>query len=184
MTNREFILPSQTAVISERDIERARDIRDAVIVAVESRRAYVEQNGVDPAFAYPDGIWSQDDGEVLVVEHYRALCRLDRKSLARMRGTLPFFTGHMLYEVRRGNEYKALLSQGVERRPFPSYTDEEVLENLVARNGAYVDRWEHITRGCRFDASMRRLIASARSANCGGASSSITTRWPIRSGSD
>jgi hypothetical protein len=120
MTNREFILPSQTAVISERDIERASDIRDAVVAAVESRRAYVEQNGVDPAFAYPDGIWSQDDGEVLVAEHYRALCRLDRISLARMRGIVPFFTGHVLYEVRRGNEYRALLSQGVERRPFPT----------------------------------------------------------------
>jgi hypothetical protein len=147
MTNRAFILPSQTAVISEPDIERARDIRDAVVATVESRRAYVERNGVDPAFAYPDGIWSQEDGEVLVVEHYRALYRLDRKSLARMRGTVPFFTGHVLYEVCRGNEYRALLSRGVERRPFPSYTDEEVLENLVARNGAYVDRWEHITRG-------------------------------------
>ena len=143
MTNRAFILPSQTAVISEPDIERARDIRDAVVATVESRRAYVERNGVDPAFAYPDGIWSQDNGEVLVAEHYRALCGLDRISLARMRGTVPFFTGHVLYEVRRGNEYRALLSQGVERRPFPSYTDEEVLENLVARNGAHVDRWEH-----------------------------------------
>jgi hypothetical protein len=91
MTNREFVLPSQTAIISERDIEHARDIRDAVVAAVEGRRAYVEQNGVDPAFAYPDGIWSGDDGEVLIAEHYRALCRLDRKSLARMRGTPPLF---------------------------------------------------------------------------------------------
>src|SRR5256885_15916951 len=99
MTNREFILPSQTAVISERDIERARDIRNAVVAAVESRRAYVEQNGVDPAFAYPDGIWSQEDGEVLVVEHYRALCRVGPKSPPRMRRTPPLFPGQLVSEV-------------------------------------------------------------------------------------
>ena len=145
---------TQVIVRKDSGIKSVADLKGKVIAAPTlgavihvATLNWLKKNGVDPAFAYPDGIWSQEDGEVLVVEHYRALCRLDRKSLARMRGTLPFFTGHVLYEVRRGNEYRALLSQGVERRPFPSYTDEEVLENLVARNGAYVDRWEHITRG-------------------------------------
>lgn len=146
MTDRQFVLPSQTAVISERDMDRAREIRDAVVATVENRGAYVEQNGIDPAFAYPDAIWARDDGEVRIADPYTTLCELDREEIAKLRGIGPFFTGHVLYEVRRGYEYHALY-QGQARRPFLAYSDGEVAENLAARNGVHVERWQRITAG-------------------------------------
>jgi hypothetical protein len=43
MTDREFTLPSQTAILSEHGMERAPDMRDAVVATVDNRRAYVER---------------------------------------------------------------------------------------------------------------------------------------------
>jgi hypothetical protein len=142
----EFVLPSQTAILSERGMERARDMRDAVVATVDNRRAYVEQNRTDPAFAYPDANWSRDDGEVRILDRYEELCELDRESLAKLRGVGPFFTGYVLYESRPGYEYNALYRDR-ERRPFLAYTDAEVAENLAARNGIHVERWERIAHG-------------------------------------
>jgi hypothetical protein len=146
MAEREFILPSETAVVSERDLERAREIRDAVVATVENRRAYVERHGVDPAFAYPDANWAREDGEVIFVEQFGLTRRLDRERLSHLRAVVPIFTGYMPYEVRPGHEYNDLYTPE-ERRPLLSYSDAEVAENLAARNGIYVERWERITRG-------------------------------------
>jgi hypothetical protein len=43
MEDRAFILPSQTAILSERGMERARDMRDAAVATVDNRRAYIER---------------------------------------------------------------------------------------------------------------------------------------------
>jgi hypothetical protein len=145
-TEREFVLPSQTAIISERDIERAREIRDAVVATVENRRAYVERNGVDPAFAYPAANWARTDGEVRIADRYREICRLDPELIARLRGIGQFFTGNILYESLRGHEYDALYPHR-ETPPFHAYSDAEVAENLATHNRVHVDRWERITRG-------------------------------------
>ena len=146
MAEREFVLPSQTAVISERDLTRAREVRDAVLATVEDRRAYVERHGVDPGFAFPAANWARADGEVKSGGLFELMCTLERDRLSQLRAVVPFFTGYVLYEVRPGHEYNALY-KGDERRSFLDYTDGEVADNLAARNGIHVERWERITAG-------------------------------------
>ena len=87
MADREFVLPSQTSVVSEHDRERARVIRDGVVKTVENRCAYIEQNGVDPAFAYPAANWACEDGQVRIAKRYEEMCQLDPALLARLRVT-------------------------------------------------------------------------------------------------
>jgi hypothetical protein len=74
------------------------------------------------------------------------MCTLERDRLSHLRAVVPFFTGYMLYEVRPGHEYNALY-KGREKRPMLSYSDAEVAENLAARNGIHVERWERLTAG-------------------------------------
>ena len=146
MAEREFVLPSETAILSERDMERARDIRDAVVTTVDNRRIYVERHGVDPVFAFPAANWAHPDGHVKHVGFSELLEAFDRGTVSRLRGIVPFFNGYRLYEVRTGSEHKALHKPG-EERPLLSYSDAEVAQNLAARNGSHVERWERITRG-------------------------------------
>jgi hypothetical protein len=146
VAERDFVLPSETAILSERDIERARDIRDAVVATVDDRRAYVERHGINPAFAFPAANWAAGDGEVISVKIFERLCELEPETLSHLRAMVPFFSGYMIYEVRSGREYKALYKPG-EQRPLLPYSDAEVAENLAARNGVHVERWERITRG-------------------------------------
>ena len=54
------VLPSQTRGFPPEDLTRAREITKRVMELVGSRSDYVEEKGVDPAFAYPDGNWNGD----------------------------------------------------------------------------------------------------------------------------
>src|ERR1051325_7871083 len=98
MAEREFVLPSETSILGAPDIERAREICDAIVTTVEYRRAYVEENSVDPAFAYPGANWACDDGEVRITHFYREMCRLDPEIIARLRAVGPFF--HRQHSLR------------------------------------------------------------------------------------
>src|SRR5262249_42532163 len=127
------------------DVQRARGARRRRCDG-RDRRTYVERNGIDPAFAFPAANWARADGEVKSGELFELMRRLDPGRLSHLRAVVPFFTGYMLYDVRPGHEYNALYKPE-ERRPMLEYSDADVAENLAARNGIHVERWEPITQG-------------------------------------
>ena len=116
-----------------------------IVTIVEERQAYVERNGVDPRFAYPDANWSFGGGNAFRGLFMR-VASCEEAVIGQLRAFTQVFTGHHLYEVDR-------------RRPMVEstapYTDEVVAAALALRNGPYIEAWRRLTA----DLPLRFLVS-------------------------
>jgi hypothetical protein len=132
----QLVLPSQTSAISARDLARAQAIvRDATEM-VESRARYVDENKIDPTFAFPAANWSVDAPNAFL-QLFARVARCDAEAIGQLRGFSQVFTGHHLYEAR-GGELPI-------PRSLASYTDKVVAANLEQHNPPYVALWQKLT---------------------------------------
>jgi len=106
-----------------------------VLAMVDERQGYVERNGIDPGFAYPDANWSLGSQNAFAALFAR-VARCDQEVIGQLRAFTQVFTGHLLYEVRRG----APILESV-----APYTDEVVADALAQRNGPYIEAWQRLT---------------------------------------
>ena len=138
------VLPSQTRGFPPEDLARAREITKRVMELVGSRSDYVEEKGVDPAFAYPDGNWNGDPrNEFLRLFARVAVC--DTDAIGQLRAFTQVFSGVKLYEMQDG--------------PVPvlerldDYTDDAIAAKLSS-NLSNLTAWkaltEHLPYRCIF----------------------------------
>jgi hypothetical protein len=140
-----LLLPSQTRAISPSELARARTIAERIGVMVEERQGYVERNGIDPGFAYPDANWSFG-GRNAFRELFARVARCDEAVIGQLRAFTQIFTGHHLYEVQRG---RPMIEE------VASYTDEVVARALAQHNGPYLEAWRRLTA----DLPLRYLVS-------------------------
>jgi hypothetical protein len=138
------ILPSQTRGVAAEDLARAKEIARRAVELVEARRSYIETNGVDPAFAYPDANWAFDAPNAFVLLFKRvALC--DAEAIGQLRGFTQVFSGFNLYEMVNG--------PSVVPEHLDGYTD-EVIVGKLEQNLPYFAQWyaltEHLPYRCIF----------------------------------
>ena len=132
----QLVLPSQTSAISARDLAKAQAIAQDATAMVEGRARYVEENKIDPTFAFPAANWSVD-GPNAFLRLFARVARCDAEAIGQLRAFSQVFTGHHLYEARGG------------KLPIPQslahYTDKVVAANLERHNPPYVALWQKLT---------------------------------------
>ncbi len=138
------VLPSQTRGVPSEDIARAKEIAERAIDLVNSRAGYIEANGVDPGFAYPDANWAFDAPNAFVRLFKRvAIC--DTEAIGQLRAFTQVFAGFNLYEMVKG--------PSAVPEHLDGYSD-AIIEGKLERNLPYFARWyaltEHLPYRCIF----------------------------------
>jgi hypothetical protein len=142
------VLPSQTHRFPAEDLETARDIIDRAAALVDSRASFIESEGVDPAFAYPDANWAYSAPNAFV-RLFKRVSRCDPEAIGQLRAFTQVFTGFNLYEM----------TNGPSRVPehLDDYTD-DVIAAALDRNPDYISRWERLVE----DLPYRCIVAPPR----------------------
>ena len=129
------VLPSQTRGFPAEDLVKAKEIAERAVDLLDSRASYIEANGVDPAFAYPDANWAYDAPNAFVRLFKRvALC--DAEAIGQLRGFAQVFTGFNLYEMIKG-------PSAIPER-LDHYSD-DTIAGILDRNLPYVAAWQRLT---------------------------------------
>ena len=130
----EIFSPTDSCRLSTIQIALARQICNEAIQSIEDRSHYVEKNHIDQYFAIPDANWSYDAPNEFL-ELFIRVSKCEPQDIENLRALCQVFSGYNLYAV--------INAKGLRQadKIFSDTTAQEVKENLVARNLAFIDEW-------------------------------------------